>query len=208
MTAGTGGIRGARGRFRRTPANAARDMRAAELHGQGWTHQRIAAELGYGSRGRVSEAITRAYAMIPTEAAQLAKQTDLDRIDRLIEQAWAVMLREHLMVSDGRVVRRFIGVLRDDDGIERLDADGKTIPVFEDILDDGPILAAIRVIERLIARREAIIGYGAPARSRVEVITADMVEARIAELEGQLAGNDPAAGDRSTAGAPALPPGT
>jgi hypothetical protein len=85
-------------------------------------------------------------------------------------------------------------VERDEDGIERLDPlTGKTIPVFEDVFDDGPKLAAIATIRSLLERRARIFGYDAPAKSRVEVITADMIESRITELESQLAGNDPAA---------------
>jgi hypothetical protein len=187
-----GGTRGTKGQFRRTPESAARDMRAAELHGQGWTHERIAAELGYASRGKVSEAIDRAFAEIVTPGAEQAKCLDLERLDRLIEQAWAVMLRPHLAISNGRVVRRFAGIERDDDGIERLDPDGKTIPVFEDVMDDGPVLAAIDRIRSLIERRAKTLGYDAPARSRVEIVTPDLIESEIARLESDLAVNDPA----------------
>lgn len=184
--------RGGNGKFTRSPESMRRDYQAAELHGQGWSYQRIADELGFASRGHVSDAITRAYAGIPTEEARLARQVDLERIDRLIEQAWQVMLTPHLAVSNGKVVRRFAGVERDEDGIERLDLDGKPIPVFEDVLDDGPRLAAVNTIKGLLERRAKIFGYDAPAKSRVEVITADMIESQIAELESQLARNDPA----------------
>jgi len=172
--------------------SAARDMRAAELHGQGWTHERIAAELHFGSRGRVSEAIDRAFAQIVTPGAKRAKRLDLERIDRLIEKNWEVLERQHVAVSNGRVVRRFVDVERDDDGIERLDADGKEIPVFEDVLDDAPIAVHSVVIARLMERRAKMYAYDEPAHSRVEIITSDAVEANIALLESQLAVNDPA----------------
>ena len=184
--------RNGKGRFTRTADSRKRDYRAAELRGQGWSLQRIADELGFASRGHAHDAVMRAYAEIPTEEAEHARQLDLERIDRLIEQAWQVMLTPHLAISNGKVVRRFAGVERDDDGIERLDMDGKPIPVFEDVLDDGPKLAAIREIRGLLERRAKIAGYDAPAKSRVEVITADMIESQIAELESQLACNDPA----------------
>jgi hypothetical protein len=60
------------------------------------------------------------------------------------------------------------------------------------VLDDAPRLAAVNVIKGLLERRARIFGYDAPAKSRVEVITADMVESQITELESQLARNDPA----------------
>lgn len=199
------GTRGGGGRFRRTPQTAARDQRAAELYGQGKTYQAIADELGFAGRGKAHEAVQRAFADIPTEGAEAAKLADLERLDRLIEQAWAVMLRPHVAVSNGRVVRKFAGIERDDDGIERLDPDGKTIPVFEDVMDDGPVLAAIDRIRTLIERRAKIYGYEAPSRSRVEVITSDVIESEIARLEGELQANDRDTADSGIPGPPALP---
>jgi hypothetical protein len=180
------------GKFTRAAESRKRDCRAAELHGQGWSYQRIADELGFASKGHAHNGVMRAYADMPTEEAQQARQTDLDRIDRLIEQAWRVMLTPHLTVNNGKVIRHFVGVERDEDGIERLDMDGKPIPVFEDVLDDAPRLAAVGVIKGLLERRARIFGYDAPARSRVEVIGADTVEAHIAALEAELAANDTA----------------
>jgi hypothetical protein len=192
MTSQTPRARNGRGKFTRTAESRARDYRAAELHGQGWSYQRIADELGFASRGHASNAVSRAYADMPTEEAQQARQADLDRIDRLIEQAWQVMVTPHITVSNGKVVRQLAGFELRPDGTEALDADGKRIPVFADILDDGPRLAAVNTIRGLLERRARIFGYDAPAKSRVEVITADMVESQIAELEQQLARNDPA----------------
>lgn len=180
------------GKFTRAAESRKRDYRAAELHGQGWSYQRIADELGFASRGHAHNAVMRAFADMPTEGARTARQLDLDRIERLIEWNWAVMISPHIAVSNGRVVRRFAGIERHEDGIEKLDADGKPIPIFEDVLDDGPGQASSREIRALIEQRAKIIGYGAPAQSRVEVITADMVESHIADLESQLALNDPA----------------
>jgi hypothetical protein len=187
----TGETRGSNGRFRRTAASAARDMRAAELHGQGWTHERIAAELGYASRGSVTKAIDRAFAGIVTPGAEAAKRLDLWRIDRLIEKNWEALERQHVAVSNGRVVRRFAGVERHEDGIEKLDADGNPIPVFEDVLDDGPIAVHTSVIRGLLERRAKMYGYDAPAKSRVEVISEDAVDAELRRLDEELAGRDP-----------------
>lgn len=186
------GARNGRGQYRRTRESAARDMRAAELHGQGWTYQRIADELGMAGSGKACEAVQRAFASIPIEGAEEAKRQDLERLDRLIEKNWAAMERPHVAVSNGRVVRRFVDLERDEDGIERLDADGKTIPVFEDVMDDGPVAAHSTVILRLIEKRAKIFGYDAPVQSRVEVITPEAIEANIARLESELAANDPA----------------
>jgi hypothetical protein len=167
-------------------------MRAAELHGEGWSYPRIAAELGFASKGHAYDAVQRAFASIPTPGAALAKRIDLERIDRLIEKNWEVLERQHVAVSQGRVVRRFTGVERHADGIEKLDADGKPIPVFEDVLDDGPVAVHSAVILRLIERRAKSYGYDAPVTSRVEIVTPEDIEANIARLESELAASDPA----------------
>ena len=184
--------RGGNGRYSRSADTRKRDHRAAELHGQGWSYQRIADELGFASKGHAHNAVMRAFADLPTEGSEEAKRLDLERIDRLIEWNWAVMLRPHLAVSNGKVVRRFVGIERDKDGIERLDMDGKPIPVFEDVMDDAPGQASATEIRALLEYRAKIFGYAAPARSRIEVVTPETVEAHIAALEAELARNDPA----------------
>lgn len=198
MTARTG--RGGNGKFTRTAESRKRDHKAAELRGQGWSYDRIAAELKMASRGHAHDAVMRAYADIPSEGSEQAKRLDLERIDRLIEHAWQIMLRDHVTVSQGRVVGKVTGVERDGNGEPLYDGDGKPVLIYEDILDDGPALAAIREIRGLLERRAKIIGYEAPARSRVEVITEDVVDAELADLARQVAENDArAAADTGTA---------
>lgn len=185
--------RGGNGRFTRSIETAQRDFAAAELRVKGRSLQAIADELGFASKGHAHDAITRAFAALPTAEAEAAKALDLERIDRLIEQAWAVMETAHIAYSNGQVVRHRTGENeKDEDGLDRLDDKGRTIPAYEDVRDDGPVLAAIDRIRALLERRAKIIGYDAPARSRIEVITPDLIEQRIAELEAELAANDPA----------------
>jgi hypothetical protein len=188
----TTGTRAGNGRFTRTAATIKRDHKAAELRGQGHSFQRIADELGFASKGKAHEAVMRAFAEIPSEETAQAKALDLERIDRLIERAWQIMLRDHVTVSQGRVVGKQAGWQRDDDGEILRDGEGVPIPLYEDILDDGPALAAIREIRGLLERRAKIAGYDAPVRSRVEVITEDAVDAELARLEAELAENGPA----------------
>lgn len=191
MTTGTR-ARGGQGRFIRTAASRKRDHKAAELRGQGFSFDRIADELGFASRGKAHEAVMRAYAEIPAEATEQAKALDLERIDRLIEYAWAIMLRDHVTVSQGRVVGKVVGVERDENGTPLTGSDGKPVLIYEDILDDGPALAAIREIRGLLERRAKVLGYEAPARSRVEVVTSDMIEQEITRLEAEVGSLDSA----------------
>ena len=188
------GTRGGNGRFIRTANSAKRDAEAAALRACGYSFQRIADELGFASKGKAHEAVTRAFADIPGEEARQAKQLDLDRIDRLIEQAWEIMLTTHVAVSNGRVVGKQVGWQKDPDTGETLrDPDGAPLPLYEDVLDDGPRAVAIREIRALLERRAKMIGYDAPAQSRVEVITDDVVNAEIARLTAALGEADAAA---------------
>jgi len=167
--------RGGKGTYRRTVQAAARDRRAAELHGQGWSYQRIADELRYASRGAAYDGVQRAFADLPAEGTDLARAIDLERIDRLIERAWAVMVRPHVTVSAGKVVRHVTGIA--EDGTEQLG---------EAVADDGPVLTAIDRILALLARRAKIYGYDAPPAARIDVITTDAVESEIRRLEAEL----------------------
>ena len=182
--------RGGNGKFRRTADTRQRDHRAAELHGQGWAYQRIADELGFASKGHAHNAVMRAFAEIPTEGSADAKALDLYRIDRLIEWNWATMLRPHVAVSNGRVVGKVVGVERDEDGAVVYGPDDKPVLIYEDVLDDGPGQASAREIRALVETRAKIIGYLAPARSRIEVITEDVFDREIADVARQVAEND------------------
>jgi len=182
-----GPTRGGNGRFSRSIETAERDAEAVALRSKGWTVQRIADELGLADKASAYHAVQRAFADVPYEAVDEARRLDLERIDRLVDQAWAVMEREHVAYSNGQVVRQRTGdVERDADGTERLDDKGRTIPEYEPVMDDGPVLAAIDRIRSLLERRAKIIGYDAPTRSRVEVITRDMIEDEIMKLETEL----------------------
>jgi hypothetical protein len=184
--------RGGNGRYIRTIRTVQRDFDAAALRAEGASFGRIAAELGFASRGHAHDAVIRALRDVPYPGAEDDKLLDLERIDRLIEQAWAVMKREHLTVSQGRAVGKQTGWQRDDDGAILRDGEGAPVAEYEDILDDGPLLSSVREIRGLLERRAKMIGYDAPAKSRIEVVTSDMIEAEIARLEADLGRNDPA----------------
>lgn len=185
MTAGT---RDGKGKFTRTPASARRDAEAAALRGKGYTFDAIAAELGMASRAKAYEAVQRAFAAIPYEQVEEARRLDLERIDRLIAHCWAVMEREHVTVSQGRIVGKRVGWERDEATGELLfDGDGAPIPVFEDLLDDGPGMTAVREIRGLLERRARMTGYDAPARARIEVVDDDVARALADEMEREIA---------------------
>jgi hypothetical protein len=202
MTGETRGGRDGRGKFTRTLKGAQRDAEAAALRARGRTFEEIAAELGMANRSQAYKAVQRAFAAIPYEQVEEARRLDLERIDRLIAHCWAVMEREHLTVSMGKVVGKRVGWERDEATGEVLhDADGAPIGKYEDVLDDGPALAAIREIRGLLERRAKMTGYDASTKH--EVITMDAMEAEIRKLEAEIGH-----ASRAEAGAAPLSPGS
>lgn len=181
-------------------SNAARDAEALAYRAQGWTFDRIAGQMGYANRSGAQKAVERALAASVRETSDEAKTLILADLYEAKREAWEVLRRRHPMVSNGRVVRRFVGIERDEDGIERLDPDGKTIPVFEDVEDDGPVLAAIDRITRIDAEIAKILGAYAPVKS--EIITLDAIESEIRALEAEV-GRD--AGRKKTGTPPVSP---
>jgi hypothetical protein len=181
-------------------SNAARDAEALAYRAQGWKFDRIADQMGYANRSGAQKAVERALAASVRETSDEAKTLILADLYEAKREAWEVLHRRHLTVSNGRVVRRFVGIERDEDGIERLDPDGKTIPVFEDVEDDGPVLAAIDRITRIDAEIAKILGAYAPVRS--EIITLDAIESEIRALEAEV-GRD--AGRKKTGTPPVSP---
>lgn len=131
------------GQFVRTPDTARRDAQAAELRAQGRTYQQITDELGYADRGNAHRAVRRALRDIVKGPAEKLIQQEAERLDTLYEEALAVLERDHLTVSHGRII---------------CGDDGQPIP------DDGPKLAAI---DRLVKIRESyrrLFGLDSPTK--------------------------------------------
>lgn len=183
------------GKWARNLKIAQRDADAAALRASGWTYQRIANELGYANRSAAYKGVQQAFADLLSEDARIAKRMDYERIDRLIEMAFEVMHREHLAISNGRVVRQCTGPQIGEDGEPVIGDDGKPVLNYTDVLDDGPMLQAMDRVTRLMERRARMYGYDEPTRSRVEVMTPESVESEIARLEAEIA----ISGERGTA---------
>jgi hypothetical protein len=152
----------ATGEYVRTPATAERDAAAAHLRGRGYTYAKIAQELGLSGRQVAYEAVQRALKAIVKEAASEALAIELDRLDAelvrledLEAAARAVMTRNHVTVSHGKVI-------------------STTNPETEQeepLLDDGPVLQAIDRLVRIEDargrngdRRAKLLGLNAPTR--------------------------------------------
>lgn len=141
-----------------------RDASAARYRAEGWTYNRIANELGFANPGGAHKAVQRALKASVRDANDTAVHLELNALDEMAREVWAVLQRNHVVVSQGRVV----------------ELDGVPIP------DDAPVLAATDRLLKIQERRAKLLGLDMPTRSKVEVITESTVDAAIAELEAQI----------------------
>jgi hypothetical protein len=141
-----------------------RDADAARYRAEGWTYQRIANELGFANPSSAHKAVQRALKASVRDANDTAVHLELNSLDEMAREAWGVLQRTHVVVSQGRVV----------------ELDGAPVP------DDAPVLAAIDRLLKIQERRSKLLGLDMPTRSTVQVITEDSVDQAIAELEAQI----------------------
>jgi len=165
MTASTG--RSAAGEYVRTVEAAERRAEAARLHATGWTYARIAEHYGVGRRHAISM-VQDALAEAGKADREQALAIELAKLDGYEHALLEVLTRNHVTVSNGRVIR--------------IDE----VP----LLDDGPVVAAVAGLLRVSERRSKLRGLDAPARQTVTVITEDAVDAELRRLEAELAGNE------------------
>lgn len=147
-----------------------RDAQAVELRRNGLTHRQIADQLGYKSPASVHEAIQRGLKDCYRESGPEVLQLQLDRLDHYRRTALRILTARHLAHSNGRVV------------INPLDDKPVTDPL--------PILHALDRLLRIDQEISKLRDLYPASKSRVEVITRDMVEDKILALEAELAGND------------------
>ncbi|MGP3752193.1 hypothetical protein [Streptomyces sp. IBSNAI001] len=139
--------RGGNGRIVRTVDTAERDAEAARLRTRGYTYQQIADELDWVSRGDAYRAVQRVLEDTVKEAGDEVRAIELDRLDTLHAAAMDVLEREHVTVSNGRVVA----------------LDGAPLP------DDGPVLAAIDRLLKIQERRARLLGLDAPTKQNISI---------------------------------------
>lgn len=159
---------------------AERRREAVEMRLAGATLDAITEKLGYADRAATHKDITRALEVNVAQLAQpveLLRETELQRLDLLWAEAWAVLKREHVVVNSGKVVidTRATGVEVGEDG-EPVDGPA--------LLDDAPVLKAITTLLRIQERRAKYLGLDAP--TKVEAITIDALDAEIAKLAAEL----------------------
>jgi hypothetical protein len=148
---------------------AQRDAQALELRAAGANFRQIADRLGV-SVSTAWKCVDRGLAATRHEPAGKLRTLERERLDRLTVQAVQVLQARHVVVSGGKIVTG-------DDG--------------RPLVDHGPTLAAVNTLARLMERRARMEGLDAPTKVEAKVLTVDVMEARLAELEAELADLDP-----------------
>lgn len=140
-----------KGRFERSPETATRDAQAADLRAQGWKLQDIADELGYPDRSCARRGIIRARADVARPAITKLIQTESAELDELYTEALAILQRNHVTVSHGKII-----TWRNPDTGEE-----------EPLQDDGPKLQAIQLALRVRESYRKLLGLDQPAQVAV-----------------------------------------
>lgn len=163
------------------------EAEAAQLRARGLSLRQIADHQGC-TKGTAYNRLQRAYRAVQAEAVDELRRTECDRLDAVIARLWDIVDADHPYVGNtGKVVLEQVGVERDEDGIERLDMDGKTIPVYRKVQNAAPVLAALNGIVRAAESKRRLLGLDAPTKAQVHVITEDMVDARLRQLDEEWA---------------------
>jgi hypothetical protein len=154
-------------RQRRSIEQVERDARAVELRRRNLNYRQIANELGFSSVASAHGAVQRGLADTVAETNDEVRRLELDRLDDMARAALRVLAKTHYAVSHGQVVRH---------------------PVTgEALVDDGPTLAALDRLLKIMDRRAKYLGLDAP--TRVEVLTIDMIDDEISKLQQELIRN-------------------
>ena len=127
--------RNGKGRFDRNPVTAERDAEAARLRARSLTYREIGEQLGL-TVASAYEAVQRALRDTLTEPAADVRELELRRLDEMWAAVLAVLERDHLTVSHGKVIT----------------IDG------EPLKDDGPVLSAVDRLLKIQERRAKLLG--------------------------------------------------
>ena len=168
---------------RRTAEAMEKDARAYDLFRRGLSYRQIAAEMDWKSPNAAFEAVRRAAKENATDPleAQAARQVFLDRFQDYRRAAQRVLSTRHYVASA-------------QSGKLTYGPDGNPL------LDDDPVLRALDRLLKVDDMELRLRDLYPAARSRVEVITEDVIDAELAEVARQIALNDArAAADTRTA---------
>lgn len=135
----------------RNAETAVRRAAVVDRYRLGRTFKQIGAELGFSTQ-RAHEIYWDAMNAVQAKSVEARRAQMADQLDEVVRVASAVMAKDHIAHSNGRVVMT-------------LNEDGEEMPV----LDDGPKLDAGRTIIAAQARLARMIGADAATKVESEV---------------------------------------
>lgn len=144
-----------------TYTSAQRAAEVVRLRRRRVSFEDIGAQFGI-TRQRAHQIYWTTVKAIPMPEVQALRQEQREILEDLIDRAYQIASRNHLVVSHGKVVRMGEPVL-DEDGEPIIDQDAG-----EPLLDDMPKLSAIARIESLINSMAALLGTRVPVKQLVE----------------------------------------
>lgn len=148
------------GRYATSLEGAERDAAATRLYRELRNYQKVADQLGYSSKGDAWRAVQRCKREVKQQAGEELIAAEASLLDELYTAALEVLERDHITVSQGRVVK-------DDDGVP--------------IPDDGPKLAAIRELRGVRESYRRLFGLDAATKSEANV-TVNPHDIELAEI--------------------------
>lgn len=108
-----------------------------------------------------------ALAAIPAREAANQRAELGALFNQVIDEAYAIAQKDHLAVSQGRVVRMGEPFIDDEDGVAKI-SEGRGNPV----LDDGPKLAALAEVRKAAVEVVRLFGLAIPVKQEFGVNTA------------------------------------
>ena len=179
MAANDGPARDGWGRYTDSLEGAERDAAAARLYREVRNYQKVADELGYSSKGDAWRAVKRCRSEVRQQAGAELIAVEAAELDQLYVRALDILDRDHVTVSQGRV-------MKDDNGLP--------------LLDDGPKLAAIREMRSIRESYRKLLGLDAATKTEATVTTVPqdaelqervrLAKERVAEREQRILDGD------------------
>ncbi len=162
-----------------TEAEAQRIARVLDLQARGYNVAETARLLEI-SQSTVRRDLQRAQRRIPAEDAKQWRQVQLLRLERLMEACQSVLTANHVVVSNGVIVRETV---LDDDGKviwdpvlgpageQRTNSDGELLwqERKRPLLDHGAVLEAVAEMRKLEAEIAKLLGTQVQVKQAVEL---------------------------------------
>lgn len=148
----------------RTLEDAANDAEAARLRTAGLSYREIAAQVGCDVH-TAHDRVKRALAAVPVQAVEELRAESDEHLRALMKIAYREATRDHLLVQGGKIVT-------DDDG--------------QPLVDHAAKLRAVAELRALNESLRKLWGTDPPVKTRLEVITEDVLDEEYRRLTAEM----------------------